>query len=60
MFDPDGERLFLIDDEGHVLSHTESLLAFVDLVCDHLLGDRIALPVTATAARPAPGRAATA
>jgi mannose-1-phosphate guanylyltransferase/phosphomannomutase len=46
--DPDGERLTLIDDEGHVLSDTEATLAFVDLVCDHLLGDSIALPVRIT------------
>jgi mannose-1-phosphate guanylyltransferase / phosphomannomutase len=49
VFDPDGERLFLVDDEGAVLNDHESLLAFVQLVCGHLLGDRIALPVTATA-----------
>jgi mannose-1-phosphate guanylyltransferase/phosphomannomutase len=49
VFDPDGERLFLVDDEGAVMNDHESLLAFVQLVCGHLLGDRIALPVTATA-----------
>jgi mannose-1-phosphate guanylyltransferase / phosphomannomutase len=49
LLDPDGERLTLIDDEGRVLSHTESTLAFCDLVADHLLGDRIALPVNTTA-----------
>jgi mannose-1-phosphate guanylyltransferase / phosphomannomutase len=49
VLDPDGERLFLIDDEGAALDDKESLMAFVDLVCGHLLGDRIALPVTATA-----------
>ena len=48
MIDPDGERLTLIDDEGHVLTDTESLLALVTLVTDHLLGDSIALPVTVT------------
>jgi mannose-1-phosphate guanylyltransferase / phosphomannomutase len=48
VLDPDGERLYLIDDLGHVLSDTESLLAFVDLVCDHLLGDRVAVPANAT------------
>jgi mannose-1-phosphate guanylyltransferase/phosphomannomutase len=46
--DPDGEHLTLIDDTGHVLSHTEAVLAMVDLVSDHLLGDRIALPVAIT------------
>ena len=49
VFDPDGERIHLVDDEGAILNHHESLLAFVQLVCGHLLGDRIALPVTATA-----------
>jgi mannose-1-phosphate guanylyltransferase/phosphomannomutase len=49
VFDPAAERLTLIDDEGEVLSHTEALLCFVELVCDHLLGDRIALPVNTTA-----------
>ena len=48
VFDPDGERLVLVDDEGDVLTDTEALLAFVELVCDHLLGDRIALPVNIT------------
>jgi mannose-1-phosphate guanylyltransferase/phosphomannomutase len=46
--DPDGEHLTLIDDEGHVLTHEQALLALVWLVSDHLLGDRIALPVSAT------------
>lgn len=50
ILDADGERLTLIDDEGRILSHTEALLAFVELVRDHLLGDRIALPVSATQA----------
>jgi mannose-1-phosphate guanylyltransferase/phosphomannomutase len=48
VLDPDGERLTLIDDEGAVLSDTETLLAFVQLVCDHLLGDSIAVPVQTT------------
>jgi mannose-1-phosphate guanylyltransferase / phosphomannomutase len=48
VFDPDGERLTLVDDEGAVLSHTEALLAFIELICDHLLGDRIAIPVHLT------------
>jgi mannose-1-phosphate guanylyltransferase/phosphomannomutase len=46
--DPDGEHLVLIDDEGHVLSHTEAVLALCELVSQHLVGDRVALPVTAT------------
>jgi mannose-1-phosphate guanylyltransferase/phosphomannomutase len=46
--DPDGEHLTLIDDEGHVLSHIETVLALLELVADHLLGDRVALPVATT------------
>src|SRR3954463_3690591 len=46
--DPDGEHLTLIDDEGHVLSHIEAVLALLELVGDHLLGDRVALPVAIT------------
>jgi mannose-1-phosphate guanylyltransferase/phosphomannomutase len=49
ILDPDGERLYLVDDEGTPLTDVEALLAFVDLVGGHLLGDRIALPVTTTA-----------
>ncbi len=45
VLDPDGERLRLIDDEGHALSSTEATLALIELVGDHLLGDTIALPV---------------
>jgi len=48
IIDADGERLTLIDNEGRVLNHTDALLVFVDLVCDHLLGDTIALPVSVT------------
>lgn len=48
ILDADGERLTLIDNEGRVLDHTTAVLAFVELVCDHLLGDRIALPVNIT------------
>ena len=48
VLEPDGERLLLIDDAGTVLSHTESTLAFVELVCEHLLGDTIAVPVNTT------------
>jgi mannose-1-phosphate guanylyltransferase/phosphomannomutase len=48
VIDPDGERITLIDDEGHVLTDSESLLALVTLVTDHLLGDSIALPVNIT------------
>jgi mannose-1-phosphate guanylyltransferase/phosphomannomutase len=48
VLDPDGERLTLIDDEGHVLTHDEALLAFLTLLEGKLAGDRVALPITAT------------
>ncbi len=43
-----GERITLIDDEANVLSDTQAMLAMVELVGDHLLGDTVALPVNAT------------
>ena len=49
VIDPDGEHVTLIDDEGHVLSDLESLLALVHLVsatADE--GCRLALPIIAT------------
>jgi mannose-1-phosphate guanylyltransferase/phosphomannomutase len=49
VIDPDGEQLRLIDDEGHVLSHTESLLSILTLLPGNLFGDRVALPVNTTA-----------
>ncbi|MEI6401620.1 MAG: sugar phosphate nucleotidyltransferase [Actinomycetota bacterium] len=48
VIDADGERLRLVDDQGRVLSNTEALLAFVDMVSDYLLGDTIALPTNIT------------
>lgn len=45
---PAGEHVTLIDDEGHVLTDTEAMLAVLELVADHLLGDTVALPVNAT------------
>jgi mannose-1-phosphate guanylyltransferase/phosphomannomutase len=48
--DPDGEQLRLIDDEGHVLSPTESLLALLTLLPGTLYGDRVALPVNVSSA----------
>ena len=50
VIDPDGERLILIDDEGHVLSDSEALLALIKLLPAKILGDRIALPVNTTQA----------
>lgn len=49
VIDPDGEQLRLIDDEGHVLSNTEALLAILTLLPGNLFGDRVALPVNTTA-----------
>ena len=50
VLDPDGEHITLIDDEGHVLSDTQALLAFVDLVTSTVgEGCRVAVPVVATA-----------
>jgi mannose-1-phosphate guanylyltransferase/phosphomannomutase len=46
--DADGEGLTLIDDQGRVLDQTQAMLAFVELVCDRLVGDRIALPISQT------------
>jgi mannose-1-phosphate guanylyltransferase/phosphomannomutase len=48
VIDPDGEHLTLIDDSGTVLGDDQSLLAILDLVSSHLLGDTVALPVTVT------------
>ena len=47
VLDPDGERLMLIDDEGHVLSDTEALLVILTLLPGKIAGDRVALPVSA-------------
>ena len=49
VIDADGEQLLLIDDEGRVLTHTESLLAILSLLPGNLYGDRVALPVNTTA-----------
>jgi mannose-1-phosphate guanylyltransferase/phosphomannomutase len=46
VIDPSGEQLTLVDDRGVVLDFDQLLMTFLDLVCDRLLGDRIALPVT--------------
>ncbi len=46
VIDPSGEQLTLVDGRGVVLSFDQLLMAFLELVCGRLLGDRIALPVT--------------
>jgi mannose-1-phosphate guanylyltransferase/phosphomannomutase len=48
VIDPDGERLVLIDDAGHVLNDTEALLALLSLMAPTLEGERVALPVSTT------------
>jgi mannose-1-phosphate guanylyltransferase / phosphomannomutase len=48
VIDPSGERLVLIDDEGRILSNTEALLGFIQLLPAKILGDKIALPVSVT------------
>lgn len=48
VLDPSGEQLVLVDDTGAILSFDQTLLVFLDLVCDRLLGDKVVLPVTAS------------
>jgi mannose-1-phosphate guanylyltransferase/phosphomannomutase len=48
VIDPDGERLVLIDDSGHILTDTEALLSLLTLLPSKLRGDRVALPVSTT------------
>ena len=48
VFDPDGETLVIVDDEGRALSHDQALLALVTLVADARPGARLALPITAS------------
>lgn len=50
VLDPDGERLTLIDDDGHVLDDTEALLAMARLVPGRLVGEEVAVPVSVTEA----------
>jgi mannose-1-phosphate guanylyltransferase/phosphomannomutase len=48
VIDPDGEHLTLVDDEAHVLTDTESLLALVTLLgVSGPGGGRIAVPISA-------------
>jgi mannose-1-phosphate guanylyltransferase / phosphomannomutase len=48
VLDPDGEHITFIDDEGHVLTDIECLLAFTTLIGDTTdPGCRIAVPVAA-------------
>jgi mannose-1-phosphate guanylyltransferase/phosphomannomutase len=45
VIDPDGERITLIDDEGHVLSNDEALLSMLTLVTSTTEKAHVALPV---------------
>ena len=45
VIDPDGERITLIDDEGHVLSNDEALLSLLTLVTSTTDKAHVALPV---------------
>ena len=46
VIDPDGEHLTLIDDEGHVLSNDEALMALLTLVTSTREHASVALPVS--------------
>jgi mannose-1-phosphate guanylyltransferase/phosphomannomutase len=46
VIDPDGERITLIDDEGHVLSNDEALMGLLTLVTSTTEHARVALPVS--------------
>jgi mannose-1-phosphate guanylyltransferase/phosphomannomutase len=48
VIDPDGERLLLIDDTGHVLTDVEALLSLLRMLPPKLDGRRVALPVSTT------------
>ncbi|MHB8463946.1 MAG: sugar phosphate nucleotidyltransferase [Acidimicrobiales bacterium] len=45
VLDPDGERLTLVDDTGHVLSNDECLLAILTLLIETQTAPIVALPV---------------
>jgi mannose-1-phosphate guanylyltransferase/phosphomannomutase len=48
--DASGERLTVIDDEGHALGHQRALVLFAFLATRHSRGAEVAVPITATAA----------
>ncbi|GAA2594358.1 mannose-1-phosphate guanyltransferase [Actinomadura fulvescens] len=47
-FDPVGERISLVDENGELISHDRALLVMLDLVAAERRGGRVALPVTTT------------
>ncbi len=50
VFDPDSERLTIVDDTGHVLSDNEAMLTLVSLVVASKQGAGVAVPVVASRA----------
>jgi mannose-1-phosphate guanylyltransferase / phosphomannomutase len=50
VIDPDGEHVTVIDDEGHVLTAEQALLAMIALVAGQRANARIVLPVSASLA----------
>jgi len=50
VIDPDGERITLIDDEGHVLTNDEALMALVTLITATTEKARFAFPVSVSRA----------
>jgi mannose-1-phosphate guanylyltransferase / phosphomannomutase len=46
VLDPDGEHITFIDDEGHCLTDTQAMFAFLHLVVATTDSPRVALPVT--------------
>ncbi len=48
VFDPDGETLVIVDDEGRALNHDQALLTLVSLIGEAHPGAHIALPVAAS------------
>ncbi|MGI5169790.1 sugar phosphate nucleotidyltransferase [Spirillospora sp. CA-253888] len=47
-FDPVGERISLVDENGELISDDRALLVMLDLVAAERRGGRVALPVTTT------------
>jgi mannose-1-phosphate guanylyltransferase / phosphomannomutase len=46
LFDPVGERVYLVDETGRLLSPGQALLAFVSLIAQTVPSPRVAVPVT--------------
>lgn len=50
VLDPNGERLLLVDDAGHVLTHDEALMALLSLVVEAYPGCGVCLPLAVSQA----------